>query len=163
MGYTFFETAECYTSDRADGAVAYNEDLVGAALRPHREKVRIASKLGVHHSPEGLVMDSSPDTIRKSVEGSLKRLGTDRIDLYYQHRIVPKTVPEAVAEVMAKLICKGKILHWGISETAEEYLRRAHAVRPVTCVQNRYSMMARTAHAKGMFIALNPPRPSWTS
>lgn len=111
--------------------------------KPFREKVRIASKFGVHHSPEGLVMDSSPNTIRKSVEGSLKRLGTDRIDLYYQHRIDPKTTPEEVAEVMAALIREGKILHWGISETTEEYLRRAHAVCPVTCIQNRYSMMAR--------------------
>ncbi len=143
MGYTFFDTAECYTGDRADGTTAYNEDLVGAALRPYWEKIRIASKFGVHHSPEGLVMDSSPDTIRKSVEGSLKRLGTDHIDLYYQHRIDPKIAPEEVAEVMAVLIREGKILHWGISETTEEYLRRANAVCPVTCIQNRYSMMAR--------------------
>lgn len=143
MGYTFFDTAACYTGEREDGTTAYNEDLVGAALRPFREKVRIASKFGVHHSPEGLVMDSAPATIRASVEGSLKRLGTDRIDLYYQHRIDPKVAPEEVAEVMAALIREGKILHWGISETTEEYLRRAHAVCPVTCIQNRYSMMAR--------------------
>ena len=144
MGYTFFDTAECYTGNRSDGSLAYNEDLVGEALRPYRNKVVIASKCGVHHSPEGkLVMDSRPETIRKSVEGSLKRLQTDRIDLYYQHRIDPQIPAEEVAGVMADLMKEGKILHWGISETTEEYLRKAHAVCPVTCVQNRYSMMAR--------------------
>ena len=90
-----------------------------------------------------LILDSSPETIRKSVEGSLKRLGTDHIDLYYQHRIDPKVEPETVAETMAALIKEGKIRYWGISETTEEYLRRAHAVCPVTAIQNRYSMMAR--------------------
>ena len=144
MGYTFFDTAECYTGSRADGSTAYNEDLVGEALKPYRNRVVIASKCGVHHSAEGkLVMDSSPDTIRKSVEGSLKRLQTDHIDLYYQHRIDPKVPAEEVAAVMGELIKEGKILRWGISEATEEYLRKAHAVCPVTCVQNRYSMMAR--------------------
>ena len=90
-----------------------------------------------------LILDSIPETIRKSVEGSLKRLGTDHIDLYYQHRIDPKVEPETVAETMAALIKEGKIRYWGISETTEEYLRRAHAVCPVTAIQNRYSMMAR--------------------
>lgn len=88
-------------------------------------------------------MDSRPETIRKSIEGSLRRLQTDHVDLYYQHRIDPKVEPEKVAGVMADLIKEGKILHWGISETDEAYLRRAHAVCPVTCVQNRLSMMAR--------------------
>jgi len=90
----------------------------------------IATKFGVQHSPTGLQMDSRPETIRRSVEGSLKKLGTDHIDLYYQHRIDPKIGPETVAEVMAELIKEGKILSWGISETTEEYLRRAHAVCP---------------------------------
>ena len=144
MGYTFFDTAECYTGSRADGSTAYNEDLVGEALKPCRDRVVIASKCGVHHNTEGrLVMDSSPATIRKAIEGSLKRLQTDHIDLYYQHRIDPKVPAEEVAAVMGELMKEGKILHWGISETTEEYLRRAHAVCPVTCVQNRYSMMAR--------------------
>ena len=143
MGYTFFDTAECYTGVRADGSIAYNEDLVGDALRPYRNKVVIATKFGVQHSPEGLVMDSSPATIHKAIEGSLTRLQTDHVDLYYQHRIDPKVAPEEVAGVMADLMKEGKILHWGISETDEEYLRRAHAVCPVTCVQNRLSMMAR--------------------
>ena len=88
-------------------------------------------------------MDSRPETSRKSVEGSLKRLHTDYIDLYYQHRMDPNVEPETVAEVMAELIKEGKIRAWGISEVTEDYLRRAHAVCPVTAIQNRYSMMAR--------------------
>ena len=143
MGYTFFDTAECYLGNRADGTLARNEDLVGEALKPYRNHVKIATKCGVQHSPDGLVMDSRPETIRKAIEGSLTRLQTDHVDLYYQHRIDPKVSPEEVAGVMADLIKEGKILHWGISETDEEYLRRAHAVCPVTCVQNRLSMMAR--------------------
>lgn len=144
MGYTFFDTAECYIGNRADGSMACNEELVGAALKPYRDKAVIASKCGVHHSSEGnLVMDSRPEIIRRSVEGSLKRLQTDRIDLYYQHRIDPKIPAEDVAGVMSDLIREGKILHWGVSETDETYLRKAHAVCPVTCVQNRYSIMAR--------------------
>ncbi len=143
LGYTMFDTAECYTGTLPDGSTAYNEELVGPALKPYRDKVIIATKCGVQHSPDGLLTDSSPETIRRSVEGSLKRLDTDHIDLYYQHRIDPKVEPETVAETMAQLIKEGKIRYWGISEVNEEYLRRAHAVCPVTAVQNRYSMMAR--------------------
>ena len=143
MGYTFFDTAECYLGNRADGKLARNEDLVGEALKPYRNQVKIATKCGVQHSPEGLIMDSRPESIRKAIDGSLTRLQTDHVDLYYQHRIDPNVTPEEVAGVMADLIKEGKILHWGISETDEDYLRRAHAVCPVTCVQNRLSMMAR--------------------
>jgi aryl-alcohol dehydrogenase-like predicted oxidoreductase len=144
MGYTFFDTAECYIGERKDGSIAYNEDLVGEAIKPFRDKVVLATKFGVHHSPEGkLITDSSPETIRKSIEGSLKRLQTDHIDLYYQHRMDPKVEPEVVAGVMKELMEEGKIKHWGISEVSEDYLRRAHAVCPVTCIQNRLSMMAR--------------------
>ena len=142
-GYTFFDTAECYTGTNEDGSISYNEEIVGEALQPVRHKVMIATKFGVHHSPEGLVMDSHPDTIRASIEGSLKKLKTDHVDLYYQHRIDPKIPAEEVAGVMAELIQEGKITHWGISETDEEYLRKAYGVCPVTCIQNRYSMMAR--------------------
>lgn len=88
-------------------------------------------------------MVSSPETIKKSIEGSLRRLQTEYIDLYYQHRIDPKVEPEVVAEVMKEFIEEGKIKAWGISETNEEYLRRANAVCPVTAIQNRYSMIAR--------------------
>ena len=143
-GYTFFDTAECYVGTRPDGTVARNEDVVGEALAPVRSMAVIATKFGVTHAPDKtLVVDSSPETIRASVEGSLRRLKTDCIDLYYQHRIDPKVEPETVAEVMADLIKEGKIRAWGISETNEEYLRRAHAVCPVAAIQNRYSMMAR--------------------
>ena len=104
----------------------------------------IASKFGVTHAPDkSIVTDARPETIRASVEGSLRRLRTDHIDLYYQHRIDPKVEPETVAGVMSDLISEGKILSWGISETTEDYLRRANAVCPVTAVQMRYSMMAR--------------------
>ena len=143
MGYTFFDTAECYIGTRVDGTLARNEELVGEALRPYRDHIVLATKCGVAHSPEGLVMDSRPETIRHSIEESLKRLQTDHVDLYYQHRIDPNVPPEEVAGVMADLIRQGKILHWGISEVSEEYLRRAHAVCPVTAIQNRLSMMAR--------------------
>ena len=143
IGYTFFDTAECYVGENADGSISYNEELVGKAILPYRDKVKIATKFGVKHDNRQLIMDSRPETIRKSIEGSLKRLGTEYVDLYYQHRIDPNVEPEEVAGVMADLIREGKILRWGISETDEEYLRRAHAVCPVTCIQNRYSMMAR--------------------
>lgn len=142
-GYTFFDTAECYTGVNADGSTAYNEELVGEALKPYRNRIVIATKFGVRHMGDHLEMDSSAATIRKSVEGSLKKLRTDRIDLYYQHRIDPKISPETVAETMASLIAEGKILHWGISEADETYLRRAHSICPVAAVQNRYSMMYR--------------------
>ncbi|MDO5547196.1 MAG: aldo/keto reductase [Eubacteriales bacterium] len=144
MGYTLFDTAECYTGIHADGSISYNEELVGEALKSVRSQVVIATKCGVHHAEDkGLILDSRPEVIRRSVESSLKRLGTDYIDLYYQHRIDPKVAPEEVAGVMEDLIREGKIRYWGISETTEEYLRRAHAVCPVTAIQNRYSMMAR--------------------
>lgn len=143
MGYTFFDTAECYTGVYPDGSTAYNEEVVGEALRPVRDKVVIATKCGVKHGGDHLILDSSSETIRRSVEGSLRRLGIDCIDLYYQHRIDPKVEPETVAETMAELIREGKIKAWGISETNEDYLRRAHAVCPVAAIENRYSMIAR--------------------
>ena len=150
MGYTFFDTAEVYgTADRPHD----NEELLGRALRPFRDRIVLATKFGLTFDaphaagPHALIPDSRPTTIRRSVEESLRRLRTDRIDLYYQHRIDPKVAPEEVASVMADLIREGKILHWGISEATEEYLRRAHKVCPVTAVQNRYSMMARRHEA----------------
>jgi aryl-alcohol dehydrogenase-like predicted oxidoreductase len=143
-GYTFFDTAECYIGKRGDGSTAYNEELVGRVLRQYRNETVIATKFGVKHASDGtLLTDSSPDSIRKAVDGSLKRLGADHIDLYYQHRIDPKVSAKEVADTMKKLIAEGKISHWGVSEASEEYLRAVHAVCPVTCVQNRYSMMAR--------------------
>ena len=123
-----------------------------------RGQVQIASKFGIHFEMNRsrvnhpLVPDSRPEVIRASVEGSLKRLQTDHIDLYFQHRIDPAVPPEEVAGVMLEMIQEGKILHWGISEANEEYLRRAHAVCPVTAVENRYSMMAR--QYEGLFPVL---------
>ena len=143
LGYNFFDTAECYTGENADGTISYNEELVGEALKDVRENVVIATKFGVTHKGDHLELDSSPAKIRQSIEGSLKKLQTDYIDLYYQHRIDPHVEPEVVAGVMKELIEEGKIKAWGISEADEEYLRRAHAVCPVTAIQNRYSMMAR--------------------
>lgn len=143
LGYNFFDTAECYTGKNIDGTISYNEELVGEALKDVRDKVIIATKFGVNHQGDHLELDSSPERIRASIEGSLKKLQTDYIDLYYQHRIDPHVEPEIVAGVMKELIEQGKIKAWGISEVDEEYLRRAHAVCPVTAIQNRYSMMAR--------------------
>lgn len=146
LGYTFFDTAEVYgTPDDPH----INEALVGKALAPVRDQVVITTKFGLRFDRESgkvplpLIPDSRPETIRRSVEGSLRRLGTDHIDLYFQHRIDPAVEPEEVAGVMADLMKEGKITHWGISEANEDYLRRANAVCPVTAVQNRYSMMAR--------------------
>ncbi|MBQ8088723.1 MAG: aldo/keto reductase, partial [Clostridia bacterium] len=144
IGYDFFDTAEAYTGEYPDGSISYNEELVGKALKGVRSNVVIATKMGVsHNSDRSLRLDSSPQTIRKSLEGSLRKLNTDYVDLYYQHRIDPKVAPETVAETMADLIREGKIRYWGISETTEEYLRRANAVCPVTAIENQYSMMAR--------------------
>ena len=150
IGYTFFDTAETYgtESDPHD-----NEKLVGAALKDVRDNVQIVSKFGTTFDKTStavnkpLIPDARPEVIRASIEGTLTRLGTDHIDLYFQHRIDPTVEPETVAGVMADLIREGKILHWGISEANEDYLRRAHAVCPVAAVENRYSMMARQYEA----------------
>lgn len=143
LGYTFFDTAECYTGTYEDGTTSYNEELVGEALKPYRDKVIIATKFGVRRKMLGFATDSRPETIRKSVEGSLKKLRTETIDLYYQHRVDKKVPPEEVAGVMQELIKEGKITHWGISQADEETIRRSHAVCPLTAVQNRYSVLAR--------------------
>lgn len=146
LGYTFFDTAEVYGTPEHPHD---NEELVGAALKPYRDKIVLATKFGIHFDMSStatnkpLVPDSRPEVIRASVEASLKRLGTDHIDLYYQHRLDPKIPIEEVAGVMADLIREGKITHWGLSEATEDTIRHAHAVCPVTAIQNRYSMMAR--------------------
>lgn len=146
LGCTFFDTAEIYgTADNPH----HNEELVGKALKKYRNNVVIATKFGISFDMTSsqvnkpLVPNSSPDIIRKSVEGSLKRLGTDHIDIYYQHRNDPNIPIEEVAGVMADLIKEGKITHWGLSEANGELIRKANSVCPVTAIQNRYSMMAR--------------------
>lgn len=155
MGYTFFDTAEVYGTQSEPH---HNEKLLGKAFEHQRDKVIIASKFGIRFDtssktvPYPLYTDSSAKAIRSSIEGSLKRLRTDYIDLYFQHRIDVNTEPEEVAGVMQNLIKEGKIRAWGISEANEEYLRRANAVCPVTAVENRYSMMAR--HYEALFPVL---------
>ena len=136
LGVTFFDTAECY-------GPYTNEELVGEALEPIRNEVKIATKFGIALRDFKQALDSRPETIRQSVEGSLKRLRTDHIDLYYQHRVDKQTAPEEVAETIAQLMKEGKVLHWGMSEAGAETIRRAHKVCPVTAIENRYSTMAR--------------------
>lgn len=143
-GCNFFDTAECYIGENADGTIEYNEDLVGEALIGYRDQVILATKCGVHHEDGKLVMDARPETIRKAIEGSLKRLRTDYIDLYYLHRIDPNVPIEIVAKTMKELKEEGKIRYWGISEADEDTIRRAHAIFPLTAIQNRYSMMYRS-------------------
>jgi aryl-alcohol dehydrogenase-like predicted oxidoreductase len=117
-----------------------NEELVGEALTPYRNKVVIATKFGIKMQDGKQVQDSRPEQIRKSIEGSLKRLNTDFIDLYYQHR-VDTTVPiEDVAGAIKDLIKAGKIKHWGLSEAGVKTIRRAHAVQPLTAIQSEYSL-----------------------
>lgn len=144
MGYTFFDTAEVYGTNTNPHD---NEELLGDALKPFRDKIVIATKFGLTFDkssecgPYPLIPNSKPKSIRLAVEGSLARLKTDHLDLYYQHRIDPQVEPEEVADTMAYLIKEGKVLHWGISEAGEDYIRRAHKVCPITAIQNRYSMM----------------------
>ena len=146
MGYTFFDTAEVYgTPDRPHD----NEELLGRALRPFRDRIVLATKFGLTFDaphaagPHALIPDSRPTTIRRSVEESLRRLRTDRIDLYYQHRVDPAVPIEEVASTVADLVREGKIRHWGLSEAGVGTIRRAHAVLPLTAVQSEYSMFWR--------------------
>lgn len=142
-GITFFDTAEVYSMFR-------NEELVGEAPEPLRDEVVIATKFGYDMSRvnfEGserpVELSGKPAVIRRAVEGSLKRLRTDHIDLYYQHRVDPHTPIEEVAAALAELIREGKVLHWGLSEASAATVRRAHAVCPVTAVQSEYSLWYR--------------------
>lgn len=137
MGENFFDTSELY-------GIYANEELVGEALEPVRDQVVIATKFGWDiQDGKCLGLDSRPQTIRKAVEGSLRRLRTDHIDLYYQHRVDPKVPIEEVAETMEELVREGKILHWGLSEPGVETVRRAHRVFHVTAVQSEYSLWYR--------------------
>ena len=139
-GITFFDTAQVY-------GPCTNEDLVGEALEPFRGQVVIATKFGHQLKPDGspgvVRLDSSPANIRWSVEGSLKRLRVDAIDLYYQHRVDPEVPIEEVAGVVKDLIRQGKVKHFGMSEAAAKTIRRAHTVQPVTAVQSEYSLWYR--------------------
>jgi aryl-alcohol dehydrogenase-like predicted oxidoreductase len=143
LGVTHFDTAEIY------GPYA-NEELVGRALAGRRDDVMVATKFGlVSHSGGGPgVLDSSPANIRAAVEGSLKRLGTDRIDLYYQHRVDPNTPIEDTVGALAELVAEGKVLHIGLSEAGPDTIRRAHAVHPITALQTEYSLWTRDPEAE---------------
>ncbi len=121
-----------------------NDELVGEALAPFKGKVAIATKFGVQMENGKQVLDSKPERIRQSIEGSLKRLRVDTIDLYYQHRVDPSVPIEEVAGVIQDLIKEGKIKHLGLSEAGVEMIRRAHSVHPLTAIQSEYSMMWRS-------------------
>ncbi|WP_286971016.1 aldo/keto reductase [Flavobacterium sp. UBA4854] len=136
-GITFFDTAECY-------GPFLNEELLGEALAPFRDKIVIATKFGFLEGDSKKGLDSRPEWIRKSIEGSLKRLNTDVIDLYYQHRVDPNVPMEDVAGTVKDLIQEGKVKHFGLSEAGVESIRRAHAVQPVTALQSEYSLWWRT-------------------
>ena len=141
-GVTFFDTAEVY-------GPYTNEELVGEALQPVRDQVKIATKFG--YAIDGTAaLNSRPEHIRKVVEQSLKRLRTDRIDLYYQHRVDPKVPIEDVAGTVKELIKQGKVLHFGLSEPSVKTIRRAHAVQPVAAVQTEYSLWTRNVELSGV-------------
>lgn len=136
QGVTFFDTAEVYGPHT-------NEELVGEALAPFKGKVVIATKFGIQIIEGKQLLDSNPATIRQSVEGSLRRLNVDAIDLYYQHRVDPDVPIEDVAGTIQELIREGKVRHWGLSEAGVQTIRSAHAVQPVAAIQSEYSMMWR--------------------
>ena len=142
-GVTFFDTAEVY-------GPYTNEDLVGEALAPFRDKVSIATKFGFElEDPKG-GLNSRPEKIKKVVEASLKRLRTDHIDLYYQHRVDPNVPIEDVAGAIKDLIKEGKVLHFGLSEASAKTIRKAHAVQPVSAIQTEYSIMERDVEHNGV-------------
>jgi aryl-alcohol dehydrogenase-like predicted oxidoreductase len=144
-GVTFFDTAEVY-------GPAVNEELVGEALAPLRGRVVIATKFGFAPAQEGEArwsrITSRPEHIKKVVEGSLKRLRVEAIDLYYQHRVDPEVPIEDVAGAVKDLITQGKVKHFGLSEAGAKTIRRAHAVQPVTAVQSEYSLWHRAPEAE---------------
>jgi aryl-alcohol dehydrogenase-like predicted oxidoreductase len=138
LGVTFFDTAEVY-------GPFDNEELVGEALAPVRDQVVIATKFGFAFDDQGRQagLSSHPDHIRQAVDGSLRRLRTDRIDLLYQHRVDPQVPIEDVAGTVAELVAAGKVRHFGLSEASARTIRRAHAVHPVTALQSEYSLFWR--------------------
>jgi aryl-alcohol dehydrogenase-like predicted oxidoreductase len=140
-GVTFFDTAEAY-------GPFTNEEIVGEALAPIRDKVVIATKFGFKGGQVADGVDSHPDNIRKVAEAALKRLKTDHIDLFYQHRVDPKVPMEEVAGAVKELIGQGKVRHFGMSEAGADSIRRAHAVQPVAALQSEYSLWWRAPEAE---------------
>ena len=148
-GVTHFDTAEIY-------GPWTNELVVGEALKPLRDRVTIATKFGFRINPDGTRaggVDSRPEHIREVVDASLKRLQTDTIDLYYQHRVDPEVPIEDVAGTLKELIAAGKVRHYGLSEASARTIRRAHAVHPVTAVQSEYSLWTRDVETNGVLAA----------
>jgi len=143
LGVTFLDTAESY-------GPFTNEELVGRAIRGHRDDVVLATKFGrISHARGGTrLLDSSPANIRAAAEGSLRRLGTDHIDLYYQHRVDPGTPIEDVVGTLAELVAEGKVRHIGLSAAGPATIRRAHAVHPVAALQSEYSLWTRDPEAE---------------
>ncbi|GAB3833996.1 aldo/keto reductase [Hymenobacter jeollabukensis] len=139
LGITFFDTADMYGPYK-------NEELVGRALQDRRQQVVIATKFGIVRDPNDPTkrgINGRPEYVRQSVEGSLKRLGTDHIDLYYQHRVDPSTPIEETVGAMAELVKEGKVRFLGLSEAGADTIRRAHAVHPITALQSEYSLWSR--------------------
>lgn len=148
FGVTLFDTAESY-------GPYINEELVGKALLGIRDKVNIATKCGIAFAANGnLILDASAQTLRKSLEGSLKRLHTDHIDLYYLHRVDPKVPVEDVAQTMSEFIAEGKIRGWGLSEVGPKTIERAQSVCPLSAVENEFSMIFRESEKNGVFDVL---------
>src|SRR5450432_3097759 len=145
-GVTFFDTAEIYGPFK-------NEELVGEALAPYRDRVAIATKFGFRIGPNGERMDgldSRPAHIKEVAEASLQRLKVEVIDLFYQHRVDPDVPIEDVAGAVKGLIAEGKVKHFGLSEPGAQTVRRAHAVQPVTALQNEYSLWTRSPETNGI-------------
>jgi aryl-alcohol dehydrogenase-like predicted oxidoreductase len=143
LGVTHLDTAEIY-------GPFHSEEVVGRAVAGRRDQVVIATKFGLvsHSGAKGRVIDSSPANIRAAVEGSLQRLGTDHIDLYYQHRLDPKTPIEDTIGAVADLVRQGKVLHIGLSEASPGTIRRAHAIHPIAALQTEYSLWTRDVEAE---------------
>jgi len=141
LGCSFLDTAEAYGPFK-------NEELVGKAIASERDAYTIATKMGIRFAPTednpiNRVLDGSPENVRRSIDGSLKRLGTDHVDLYYLHRVDPNTPIEETVGAMGELVTEGKVRHLGLSEAAPDTIRRAHATHPITALQTEYSLWTR--------------------
>jgi aryl-alcohol dehydrogenase-like predicted oxidoreductase len=143
LGVTHIDTAEIY-------GPFHSEEIVGKSIKGRRDEVVVATKFGLvsHFGRQGRVIDSSPDNVRAAIDGSLRRLGTDRIDLYYQHRVDPNTPIEETVGALAELVRQGKVLHIGLSEASPDTIRRAHAIHTITALQTEYSLWTRDPEAE---------------
>jgi aryl-alcohol dehydrogenase-like predicted oxidoreductase len=151
LGVTFLDTAETY-------GPYTNEQLLGRALAGRRDDVVLATKFGVRREqgadPNQRVVDGSPENVRRSIEGSLTRLGTDHVDLYYQHRVDPNVPIEETVGALSELVSEGKVRYLGLSEAAPDTIRRAHAVHPIAAVQTEYSLFTRDVEVNGVLPTL---------